>query len=308
MPPPSLEARPTFGDRLQAAGTALFFGLFHILPLDVASALGGGLARAIGPRLGVSKRARRNLKAAFPALSPAEIEQIVRAMWDNLGRVMAEYPHLARLRVFPPGGRVELRGVEHVDAILAAGRRMIMVGGHLGNWEIGPLAAAQYGLSAALIYRALNNPVVDAMLARIRGESGELLPKGAIASRGAIAALREGKHLLLLVDQKFNDGIPVRFFGRDAMTAPALARLAQRYDCDVLPVRTERLNGARFRLTVYPKLDISGDATEIMARVNAELENWIRDRPEQWLWLHNRWPEDPLRPVGGEGGTREAGG
>ena len=285
------EPRPTLGDHLQVAGAALFCGLFRILPLDTASAVGGGIARAVGPRLGISKRARRNLKSAFPALSPPEIEHIVRAMWDNLGRVIAEYPHLARIRVFPPGDRVELRGVEHVDAALAAGRRLIMFGGHLGNWEIGALAATQYGLSTVLIYRALNNPLADAMLSRLRGDRAEFLPKGAVASRGTIAAMREGKHLLLLVDQKLNDGIPVRFFGRDAMTAPALARLARRYDCDVLPVRTERLDGARFRLTVFPKLDISGDANEAMTRVNETLEDWIRDRPEQWLWLHNRWPD-----------------
>jgi KDO2-lipid IV(A) lauroyltransferase len=291
MPPRGPDRRPTLGDRLQAAGAALFFGLFRILPLDLASAFGGGIARALGPPLGVSKRARRNLKAAFPALSPPEIERIVRAMWDNLGRVMAEYPHLARIRVFPPGDRVEVRGTEHIDTALAAGRRMIMFGGHLGNWEISSLAATQYGLAAVQIYRALNNPLVDAMLARLRGDRDELLPKGAVASRGALAAIRDGKHLSLLVDQKLNDGIPVPFFGRDAMTAPALARLALRYDCDVLPVRIERLTGAHFSLTVYPKLDVSGDAGAIMTRVNAVLEDWIRARPEQWLWLHNRWPD-----------------
>lgn len=282
---------PSLAERLQAAGAALFFSLFRALSLDAASAVGGALGRAIGPRLGVSKRARRNLKAALPALSPPEIEIIVRGMWDNLGRVMAEYPHLARMRVYPPNDRFELRGVEHVEAAVAAGRLMIFISGHIANWELGPLAAVQYGLPVALIYRALNNPLVDAMLARMRGGSGELLPKGAVASRGAIAALREGKHLLLLVDQKLNDGIPVPFFGRAAMTAPALARLAQRYDCVVLPTQVERCGGARFRLTVHPPLDISGDAAAVMTRVNAILEDWIRARPEQWLWLHNRWPD-----------------
>jgi Kdo2-lipid IVA lauroyltransferase/acyltransferase len=282
---------PTLGERLQAAGAAVFFGLFRILPLDAASAVGGALGRAFGPRLGVSKRARRNLKTAFPALSPPEIEATVRGMWDNLGRVMAEYPHLGRLRVFPPGGRVELRGLEHIDAELAAGRRMILFSGHIGNWEIAALAAGQYGLAAAQIYRALNNPLVDRMVARFRGDRGEFIPKGAIASRRAVAALREGMHLSLLVDQKLNDGIPVPFFGRDAMTAPALGRLALRYDCDVLPVRIERLGGVRFRLTVYPRLDRTDDVPALMARVNAMLEDWIRERPEQWLWLHNRWPD-----------------
>jgi Kdo2-lipid IVA lauroyltransferase/acyltransferase len=281
---------PTFGERLQAMGAAVFFGLFRALSLDAASAVGGAIARAVGPRLGVTKRARLNLKAAFPALSAPEIEAIVRGMWDNLGRVMAEYPHLTGMQVYPPNDRFELRGVEHVDAAVAAGRQIIFISGHIANWELGPRAAVQYGLPVALIYRALNNPLVDAMLTRMRGGSGELMPKGAVASRGAIAALRDGKHLLLLVDQKLNDGIPVPFFGRNAMTAPALARLAQRYDCVVLPTQIERRSGARFRLTVHPQLDTSGDATAVMTRVNAIMEDWVRQNPEQWLWLHNRWP------------------
>ena len=135
------------------------------------------------------------------------------------------------------------------------------------------------------------------MIARFRGGRGEFIPKGAVAARCAIEALRRGGHLDLFGDRKMNDGIPVMFFGRPAMTAPALAVLALRFDCDVLPLRVERLDGARFRVTVSPPLPLprSGephaDAAALMARVNAILEAWIRDRPEQWLWPHQRWPD-----------------
>ena len=218
-------------------------------------------------------------------------------MWDNLGRVAAEYPHLRNIFVFEPGGRVEAHGFEHVDRAVAAGRRIIVFSGHIANWEIGMLAGAQHGISVAQIYRALNNPLMDRMIARFRGDRGELIPKGAIAARRAIAALRRGTHLGLLSDQKMNDGIPVPFFGRLAMTAPALAILALRFDCDVLPLRVERLNGAHFRITVFPPLPLPRtgephtDAAALMARVNATVEEWIRDRPEQWLWVHRRWPD-----------------
>ena len=216
-------------------------------------------------------------------------------MWDNLGRVTAEYPRLRKIRVFEPGGRVETHGFEHIDQAVAAGRRMIIFSGHLANWEIAALAAVQCGLSVAQIYRAANNPLVDRMIARFRGDRAEFIPKGAVAARHAIAALRSGTHLTLLADQKMNDGIPVPFFGRPAMTAPALADLALRFDCDVLPARVERLDGARFRLTVSPPLPLPQtgeprtDAAALMAGVNATLEAWIRDRPEQWLWVHRRW-------------------
>ena len=147
--------------RAEAVGAALFFAAMRALPIDTASALGGALARRIGPWLGISKRARHNLRAALPELSATQVERVVRGMWDNLGRVAAEYPHLRRIRVFPPadrapGGRVETAGIEHLDRAIAAGRPVIVFGGHLGNWEIAALAAGQSGIDVAQIYRAAN--------------------------------------------------------------------------------------------------------------------------------------------------------
>ncbi len=289
--------RISFTRRLEGWGAALCFGAFGLLPLDWASAIGGALARAIGPRLGISKRARLNIGHALPELSRAEIADIMAGMWDNLGRVAAEYPHLRAIRIFEPGGRVETHGFENVDRAVAAGRRMIIFSGHIANWEIGMLAAVQYGVPVAQIYRAANNPLVDRMIIRFRGIGGELIPKGAVAARRAIAVLRRGAHLTMLADQKMNDGIPVPFFGRPAMTAPALAALALRFDCDVLPARVERLGGAHFRLTVFPPLplprsgDHHADVAALMMRVNQTFEEWIRDRPEEWFWLHRRWPD-----------------
>jgi Kdo2-lipid IVA lauroyltransferase/acyltransferase len=256
---------PRVADRLEAWGAALSFGAFKLLPLDAASALGAALARRIGPCLGVSKHARRNLRRAFPEFSETEIARIVAGMWDNLGRVVAEYPHLRKICVFEPGGPVEMHGLEHVDRAVAAGRRMIFFSGHIATWEIGMLAGVQYGISVAQIYRAANNPLVDRMIARFRGDHDAFIPKGARGARHAITALRRGTHLALLADQKMNDGIPVPFFGRPAMTAPALAVLALRFDCDVLPLRVERLVGARFRVTIYPHCPV-GSSTGISDR------------------------------------------
>ena len=286
-----------FTRRLEACGARLLAGFFGLLPLDLASALGGTAGRLLGPRLGISKRARDNLRRALPELRDAELSQILRAMWDNLGRVAAEYPHLRKIRVFAPDGRVETHGFEHMDRAVAAGRRMIIFSGHLANWEIGALAAAQYGISVVQIYRAANNPLVDRMVLGFRGEPAGFAAKGSQGARRAVAALRGGMHLSLLADQKLNDGIAVPFFGRPAMTAPALAALAMRFDCDVLPARVERLAGARFRLTVFPPLSIprsgdpKADIAQLMATVNATLEAWIRERPAEWLWLHRRWPD-----------------
>src|SRR5205085_8998184 len=162
--------------RFEAWGAGLLFTIFGSLPLDAASGLAGMLARRIGPWLGVSNRARRNLRAALPQLSAAQVEAVLRGMWDNLGRVAAEYPHLRHIRVFGKASRVETRGLEHLDQALAGRRRVILFGGHLDNWEIAALAAGQHGLDIAQIYRAANNPLIDGMIARPRGGNGELIP------------------------------------------------------------------------------------------------------------------------------------
>lgn len=297
LPSDTPTERLRLATRLEGWGAALLFGALGLLPIACASALGGTVARWVGPFLGISKRARINLRRAFPELGDHAIERIVAAMWDNLGRVAAEYPHLPKIRVFAPSGRVETQGVEHIDRAVAAGRRMIIFSGHIANWEIAALAAAQYDARITQIYRAPNNPAVGRLIARFRGDRGDYIPKGAVAARRAFAALSRGEHLTMLADQKLNEGIAVPFFGRPAMTATALALLALRFDCDVLPVRVERLPRARFRLTVFPPVPLprtgsrEADVATLTASVTAVLEDWIRNRPAEWLWVHRRWPD-----------------
>jgi KDO2-lipid IV(A) lauroyltransferase len=284
--------------RIEAIGAGVMFGFFRLLPLDAASALGGWLGRLVGPRLGVTKRAQINLQRALPLLGKAEAKRVMREMWDNLGRVVAEYPHLQEFKVYGKDGRIEFVGDDILDPVVASGKSAIFVSAHYGNWEIATMAATQRGLDVAEVYRAANNPWIDRLIASYRGSVGsELIPKGMVAARRSIAAIRDGRHLALLVDQKMNDGIPVAFFGRDAMTAPAVAQLALRFDCAIMPARVERLNGARFRIVMSPPIAVTrtgdrhADLLAIMTAVNAEIESWIRARPEMWLWLHRRWPD-----------------
>lgn len=280
----------------EAIGAVFIFALFRLMPLDWASGCGGFLGRLIGPRLGITKRARQNLKLAMPELSPDAVARIIRDMWDNLGRVCAEYAHLRQFRI--DNGRVEIddRGGILIDQ--HPKKRKIFFSAHCGNWEIATRAAVQLGVEVTAVYRAANNPVVDRLLAWARGaDGGEFVPKGTVAATRAIAALRGGRELCMLIDQKMNDGIAVPFFGRPVMTAPALATLALRFDCVVVPVRVVRLKGARFRIILEPPLElpksnaVKADRLRLMTTVNQIVEGWIRERPEQWLWLHRRWPE-----------------
>ena len=283
---------------LQSAVLWTVYGIFRAMPLDRASALGGWLGRRIGPRLTANRRAIDNLEHAFPRKSASEITAIARAMWDHLGRMFGEYAHLEEIGDFGGAGRVEVRGGEILDAARQSGKPVIFFSGHIGNWEVCPMVAREKGFSALWFYRAANNPGVERLLHRVRRPlGGEMLPKGATGARQAITRLRGNGTLGLLADQKMNDGISIPFFGRPAMTAPALAQLALRFDCTVIAARVERLDGANFRITIQPplKLENSGNRQEDIRRamtgINQLLEGWIRERPEQWLWPHRRWPD-----------------
>jgi len=284
------------GYLIQAVLLAAFLGFCRLLPVDWASSLGGWIGRTVGPRLAQTRKAERNLARAFPQNSAAENRRILDGMWDNLGRVIAEYPHLPRICAELEGGRVEIVGLETIRALAEDGKPGILFGGHLANWEVQPYIARHTGLELGLIYRAPNNEWVDRLLRRLR-DTPMLFRKGEEGARALFALLRKGGHVGMLVDQKMNDGIPVPFFGRDAMTAPAIAQFGLRLGCVLVPTQTERLKGARFRVTVHPPLalnrtgDRAADERAVMVEINGMIEQWVRARPEQWLWLHRRWPD-----------------
>jgi KDO2-lipid IV(A) lauroyltransferase len=288
-------SRRAFAYAVQAALLWLFLVICRALPVDWASAFGGWIGRNLGPRMGQNKKAKRNLERALPENSTAENHRIMLGMWDNLGRVMAEYPHLPRICERLEGGRLEIVGIEHIHNMANSEKSGILFSAHLANWEVAPFSARHAGLSLGLIYRAPNNPWVDHLIRDARDNPNQFR-KGSEGARSLFSLLRRGGTGAMLVDQKMNDGIPVPFFGRDAMTAPAIAQFAIRLGTTLVPARTERLNGARFRITVFPPLDVptTGDRTadelKLMTRINAMIEGWIRAKPEEWLWLHRRWP------------------
>jgi len=273
--------------------------LFGIVGLRIASALGGLLGRTVGPRVGRTRTARRNLELAFPEMDDAEINRIIASMWDNLGRTIAEYAHIDKFHFDRPGGRIETIGTEHIDLARQAGRSIIFVSGHFANWELMVRCAAQYGLAIGAIYRAPNNPFVHNWLTRIRAHNIALLQiaKGSDGARMMIHHLAQGGHLAMLIDQKLNDGIPVPLLGHDAMTSPAAAQLAIKHNCVILPTSIERLPACRFRIVLHPPVQIkrtgerSADIAAVTETLNDILGQWIRRRPDQWLWIHNRWPK-----------------
>jgi KDO2-lipid IV(A) lauroyltransferase len=294
------EAGIPFGQKLRyGAEAAVFFAfmaLFRVIGLETASRLGGWIGRNLFSLLPPDRVARANLATAFPEKTPQERNAIRRSMWDNLGRVVGEYPHLGRFspkgedpRIsynFPPGMTVESLKQQP----------LIFLSAHLGNWEMMPIIGEQLGFDGAAVVRPPNNPYVADWVARQRRING---PATMIAKHNAarpmLAQLRGGKMLCMLVDQKLREGIAVPFFGRDAMTTPAPAALALKTGARIVFASNRRLPGARFHVTVLPALDFvpggdeAGDIQALTAAITTRIEEMVRDNPGQWLWIHQRW-------------------
>lgn len=282
---------------LELVGTVIFCAFFRLLPIDWASAVGSYLGRLIGPRIRVSWVARYNLMKAFPEKTPAEIDEIVVNMWDNLGRTFMEYPHLRWLCTHYDE-RIEFVNFQNAETLRDDGKAGMVFSAHIGNWEVSSILGVKLGMPLHRIYRSANNPYVEWLFRYFRQKiPGVLVPKGTSGFRQIVDLMRKDGHFALLIDQKMNEGVSVNFFGYPAMTTPSLASLALKHDYPAVPIRSERLKGAHYRLTVENPLQIEKtgnneeDVRLFMEKANQVLERWIRDDPSQWLWVHKRWPD-----------------
>jgi len=276
--------------------------IMRLVPPDAMENAAARLMRRIGPLFKEHKIGRANLTAAFPEKSPQEIEDILLGVWDNLGRVGAEFTQLDRLIDFdlehPERGRLHI-GPELYAAfqrLANDGKPALVFTAHLANWELPAVFAASQKLDSAALYRRPNIAAIDNWLRKTRAANmGELIATGLDAPVRIADALKRGAHIGMLVDQYYVRGVEVTFFGRKTNANPLIARLAQHFDCPIHGVRVIRLPGNRFTadLTeeIKPVRDAKGDVdiAATMQVVTTIMEGWIREHPEQWLWLHRRW-------------------
>lgn len=301
-----MKALLAFPQRLLTAATVglvrLAFGLLRLLGPERASDLGGRLTRLVGPLLPAHRTALENIRAAFPGIAEPDVRRIARGAWENLGRTGAEYAHLHHLFDWDEhnrdAGRTEVLGIEHFEALRDDGRPGLIFSAHCGNWELPAICAARYGLEATAVFRAPNNAAAQRIVHEIRsGTMGGLAAAGPGASFAMREVLERGGHLGMLIDQHFTRGVAVPFFGRPAFTNPVLGKFARYFDCSVHGVRVIRLPGHRFRLELTPPLDLprgpdgAVDVAGAMAAMTRVVEGWVREHPEQWLWMHRRWRE-----------------
>lgn len=286
--------------RIDFAMVWLVTKLARMLPVDTASRFGDRIGSWIGPKL-KQKTAiyRANLAIAFPELSAAQLDELVTRAWGRSGRVMAEYPHLATILAEDDRLQIDIR--EPIEAYTNPTRPCVIVTAHQSNWEVVCSAMAKLGMPNASLYSPPSNPLLDRMLLESRRALNcELLPRENSA-RLLMRALKQGKTAAMVMDRRVDEGKAIRFFGRDKLSTIMPAKLALKFNCDLVPVQVERLQDARFRVTFHPPVrprDASADeneqAIDMIEQVHTQFENWIRQQPEDWFCSKRLWPKRKL--------------
>lgn len=275
---------------LEALAATLFYKGVKALSTTRASALGGALFRVLGPKLGPSRVARKNLQRAFP---DQDITPLVARIWDNLGQTFFEYPHLRKMVDL---AQVDIVGGEYVQALIDQGQGGLIFSGHMANWEILAMLPEKLRFDAGVMYRAPNNPKVSEILSKCRlGGYLHFIPKSTEGTKEAFSILSNKGFVGMLIDHRYNRGIEVDFLGGRAVVAPTIALMAQRYGCPLVPVRVERLGPLHYRLTVQEPLVLDRSlpkeesTRQIMQQAMSIMDGWIRERPDQWFWMQKLW-------------------
>jgi len=280
-----------FSHYIEYAGLRLVSETIGRLPLDAGPSICAGVARFAGRYIkGLRTRALRNLGHAMPEMSEARRSEVLIEMLDSLTRTLTEYRYLQKLT--DDKDRIEVVGLEHLHAAKGAGNGAVLVTGHFGNWEAVRIAFAQNGWPPAIIYREFNNPLFDRFGQKLMSVTdAPIFHKGRRGSLGMLRHVRGGGATLILTDQRFSRAPEIPFFGQPARTSMGSAEIALNYGAALLPVRGERIGRtSRFRVVIEPPLEtVERSAEEVTAEINNRLETWVRDRPEQYFWMHNRW-------------------
>ena len=291
-------------DWIVAKLVGLMLHLAKKLPPEKSTNAAEKMARFLSPVLPRTKLAQKNIALAFPEKSAAEVKEIARGVWGNIGRTIAEYvflDHLIDIDVDnQETSRIEIVGVENFIRLRESDKPVVIFTAHTGNWEILPVAAAIHDLNITALFRPPNNRfLAKRVLKARRTEGGHLVPSRAGAAWVLASVLDNNGAVGLLSDQAFHRGPIIDFFGREATANPIAAKLARQFDCDIHPARCIRLPGGRFRIELQDAIEISHlkdgslDVAATTQTLNWIIEGWVREYPEQWLWLHDRWKIKP---------------
>tara|TARA_Y100000591_G_scaffold314003_1_gene320083 strand:- start:9 stop:869 length:861 start_codon:yes stop_codon:yes gene_type:complete len=270
-----------------------FFILFKILGVSKASSLGGKIFEIVGPYFRSKKIIYSNIKRAFPDKNEKNIKKIAKLMWNNYGRIFAEYMYIKDFRFNQLSLNIKIEGKEVLDEIKKNNTQVIFISGHLSNFELMAMYLEKSGIKLSTIYRPLNNIFLNKIMETIRKKyiCKNQVKKGIGGLKNLLIYKKKNFSTALMIDQRVSEGIFSNFFNHKALTTTIPAQLVKRFNIPVVPIEIERTNGVNFKISINKPINFSNNESiqYITDKLNRILEIMITKNPEQWIWTHNRW-------------------
>ena len=271
----------------------ILFIIFKILGFKLASNMGGYIGKKIGPLFRSKQTILNNIKNALPNTNKADLELIIQSMWENYGRILAEYVFLKDFRKEKLNDYLEIEGKEHLNKVRDSNEQVVFVSGHFNNFELMAMQIEKSGINLAAIYRPLNNIFLNGIMEKIRTKyiCKNQIKKGRSGTRELLKSFNNKNSIALMIDQRVSEGEKSNFFGQDAFTTTIPAQLVKKFGCKIVPIHIERYNDFYFRMKVEEPINYNKDSSieEITLSLNKLLEKMILKNPSQWIWSHTRW-------------------
>ena len=271
----------------------LFFFIFKILGIKLASFLSGKIFQIVGPLFRPKELINSNIKRAFPKIDEINLRKISTSMWNNYGRVFAEYMFIKNFRSGELNKNITVEGEEILQDIKINKKRVVFISGHFSNFELMAMQIEKIGIKIAAIYRPLNNIFLNQIMEKIRKNyiCKYQIKKGIGGIKELVKLNNDGFSTALMIDQRVSEGVKSNFFNEKAFTTTIPAQLVKKYKIPVVPIFIERFDNVKFKITVIKPInfDVNKSVEDITDHLNKILENFIKEKPDYWIWSHNRW-------------------
>ena len=273
--------------------TIFCFFIFKILGANLSSGISGKIFELIGPFFRSKQIIHANIKRGIPDIDSKNLENIARMMWNNYGRLFAEYMFIKDFRFGKLGRKIQIEGQEILDEIKKSKKQVIFISGHFSNFELMAMYLEKTGIKLSTIYRPLNNVFLNGIMEKIREKfiCKYQIKKGIGGLKKLISLKKNNFSTALMIDQRVSEGVLSDLFNQKALTTSIPGQLAKKFDIPIIPVYIERIKGLNFKIFIHDPINFSKEETveNITLKLNQILEKMILKNPEQWIWSHNRW-------------------
>ena len=271
----------------------IFFLFFKIFGFRISSTVSGKIFEIIGPLFRSKNLIHSNIKKAIPNSNYEELNKITKLMWNNYGRIFAEYMFIKEFRLGKLKSKIKIEGQEILDDIKKNNKQVVFISGHFSNFELMAMHLENSGIRLSAIYRPLNNIFLNKIMERIRKKyiCKNQIKKGIGGIKKLINLKKSNYSTALMIDQRVSEGIKSNFFNNEALTTTIPAQLVKKFKIPVVPIFIERINNLNFKITINKPINFSNETSikNITDELNQILEKMIINKPEQWIWSHNRW-------------------